>query len=535
MNVLIINLSRFGDILQTQAAVNGLAAQGHRVGILCLDNFAPAVDLLENVDYVAVLPGGRLLAGLEEDWRTCAAGLQAFFDQWRCEFPADAILNLTASLSARVLSRALAGASLPILPILGFGLDEFGFGVNGNVWASFLQGSTLRRLCSPYNLVDVFREVCGVGDGPAVHRLRRPEARLVAAMRQRIKHDAPEECAGFVAFQLGASEERRQWPVEYFAELAGRLWDEQRLCPILVGAAAEKRLAQSYALAARSPFIDCIAQTSLPELGALLVNTRLLATNDTGTMHLAAGLGLPVLAIFLATAQPWDTGPYLADSCCLEPKLSCHPCAFGKACPDKEHCRTHISPAAAAELALARLDAGEWRPGERAVREARVWLSRTDADGWMGLRCLSGDDGEDRTLWLALQRAGYRHILDELGGRQPVHSMPDLPRHKLSAAFAAPILASLRQAGALLHLMGEQGALLERMPDRQTGQRLLNSASRLGALLDQCEALNTLGYLWLVLTQERGDSLTSLVQCTAALRRGIQYWQELIARNSYVA
>jgi ADP-heptose:LPS heptosyltransferase len=499
---------------------------------LCLDNFAPAAALLENTAYVAVLPGGRLLANLEADWSRSVAGLQELIEQWQREFPADAILNLTATLSARVLARALAGTSLPVR---GFGLDELGFGVNSNVWTSLLQGSSLRRLCSPYNLVDVFREVCEVGAIPAVNRLRRPEESLVAAMREKLARLAPEGCADFVAFQLGTSEERRQWPVEYFAELAGRLWSEKRLCPVLVGAGSEKKLAASYAQAARSPFIDCIAQTSLPELGALLVNTRLLATNDTGTMHLAAGLGLPILAIFLATAQPWDTGPYLAGSCCLEPRLSCHTCAFGKACPDNERCRTHISPSGVAELALARLDAGEWTPGERAVREARIWLSRTDADGCMGLRCLSGDDAEDRTLWVALQRKGYRHILDELNGQRPVTVAPDIPRHKISAAFTAPILASLRQADALLHLMGEQSALLERMPDQQTGQRLLNSASRLGTLLEQCEALNALGYLWLVLTQERGGSLTTLLECTAALQRGIQYWQDVIEINSYTA
>jgi len=532
MNVLIINLTRFGDILQTQAAINGLAAQGHRVGVLCLDNFAPATVLLENVAYVAVLPGGRLLAHLEADWRKGAAELEKFFVQWRREFPADAVLNLTASLSARVLARALAGASLPVW---GFGLDEFGFGVNSNVWTSFLQGSTLRRLCSPYNLTDVFREVCGVGAIPAVSRLRRPEGGLIAAMGETLRHSAPEGCGDFVAFQLGASEERRQWPIEYFAELAGSLWDAQRLCPVLVGAGSEEKLAQNYAGAARTPFINRIAQTSLPELGALLANTRLLVTNDTGTMHLAAGLGLPVLAIFLATAQPWDTGPYLAGSCSLEPRLSCHPCAFGKACPDKERCRMHISPAAVAELALTRLGAGEWRPSVRAVNEARIWLSEPDADGCMGLRCLSGDDGEDRTLWIALQRKGYRHILDELDGHTPASRAPDAPGHKLSAAFALPILESLRQAGALLHLMGEQGALLERMPDHQAGQRILNSASRLSSLLEQCAALNTLGYLWRVLMHERGGSLTSIVRCTAALRRGMQYWQELIEKSSHMA
>ena len=532
MNVLIINLTRFGDILQTQAAINGLAAQGHRVGVLCLDNFAPAVALLENVAYTAILPGGRLLAHLEADWRTSAAELQTCFDSWRREFPPDAVLNLTASLSARVLARALAGTSLPIW---GFGLDALGFGVNSNVWTSFLQGSSLRRLGCPYNLTDVFREVCGVGGIPAVNRLRRPEEGILAVMGEKLLRSAPEGCAGFIAFQPGASEERRQWPVEYFAELAGRLWDEQGLCPVLVGAASEKALARNYAQVARSPFIDCIAETTLPELSALLVNTRLLVTNDTGTMHLAAGLEVPILAIFLATAQPWDTGPYLAGSCCLEPRLACHPCAFGKACPDKERCRTHISPAAAAELALTRLSAGEWMPGERAVMEARIWLSRRDAEGCMGLRCLSGDDGEDRTLWIALQRQGYRHILDELEGQRPANATPDMPRHKLSAAFAAPVLESLRQCAALLHLMGEQGALLERMPDQRAGQRFLNNASRLSSLLDQCDALNALGYLWFVLMQERGGSLTSLLQCAAALRRGVQYFHELIEKNSYMA
>jgi hypothetical protein len=80
--------------------------------------------------------------------------------------------------------------------------------------------------------------------------------------------------------------------------------------------------------------------------------------------------------------------------------------------------------------------------------------------------------------------------------------------------------------------MGEQGALLERMPDQHRGQRLLSSASRLNSLLEQCEALNTLGYLWFVLVQDRGDSLASLLACTTALQRGIKYWQDLIEINS---
>lgn len=523
MNILVVNLTRFGDILQSQAALSGLAAQGHTTAVLCLDNFAPAARLLDNVEHVAVLPGGRLLTALDEDWRGGAGQLHLLVREWRRAFRADAVLNLTPTLSGRVLARLLAGGELPIQ---GFGLDEFGFGVNGNIWTSFLQASTLRRLSCPFNLVDVFRRVCGVGEIPAAHRLREPDPDLRARMGEELERAAPAGRTGFVAFQLGASETRRQWPVEYFAALGDRLWKERRVCPVLLGSPAEARAAEEYARAASAPFVNRIGATSLPELAALLPAARLLVTNDTGTMHLAAGLGVPVLAIFLATAQAWDTGPYLEGSCCLEPDLPCHPCAFGSACPENEKCRRRISAETAGELALSRLDAGVWTPGERARAEARIWLSRMPADGHMGLVCLSGHEEQDRSLWIALQREAYRHILDGTPWEAGPRAFPPASARTFSRQFSAPVLETLGRAEALLQLMGEQGALLERMPGARTGRRLLDSAMRLRLLLDECVPLNTLGYLWFVLMQERGGSLPSLLECAASLRDGIRHWRE---------
>ena len=46
MNILLINLTRFGDLLQSRALVHDLAVQGHRVGMVCLENFAEAARLL---------------------------------------------------------------------------------------------------------------------------------------------------------------------------------------------------------------------------------------------------------------------------------------------------------------------------------------------------------------------------------------------------------------------------------------------------------------------------------------------------------
>jgi ADP-heptose:LPS heptosyltransferase len=71
MNLLLVNLTRFGDLLQTQPVVHGLRAQGHRVGLVCLENFAGAAALLEGVDHVAALPGSALLAGRQAARSLC--------------------------------------------------------------------------------------------------------------------------------------------------------------------------------------------------------------------------------------------------------------------------------------------------------------------------------------------------------------------------------------------------------------------------------------------------------------------------------
>ena len=46
----LINLTRFGDLLQTQPVIHAFHKQGDNVSLICLENFAPAAELLEGVD-----------------------------------------------------------------------------------------------------------------------------------------------------------------------------------------------------------------------------------------------------------------------------------------------------------------------------------------------------------------------------------------------------------------------------------------------------------------------------------------------------
>lgn len=536
-DVLLLNLTRFGDLLQSQPLIQDLHDSGHRVGLVCLDNFAAALPLLRHVDAAWPLPGAKLMAALDRHWQTAAAALLDLARRIREEARPSRVVNLTPSLPGRLLAKLLAPSPEAVL---GFGLDAEGFGVNRGIWSSFLSGATLRRLNAPFNLVDMFRMVgaplCapGIAARPGLFSLQTPPAEALAHVDALLAEpeNPPEggRVQGFVALQLGASEARRQWPTAYFAALGDRLWHEAGLCPVLLGAPAESPLAQEYAARARAPFINAVGRTNIPQLAALLTRTRLLATNDTGTMHLAAGLGLPCLAFFLATAQPWDTGPYLPGCCCLEPALACHPCPYNQACPHDQACLARISPRRAGDLILARLESGDWQAGlsPELCREARVWLTETDELGFARVRSLSGHEREDRSLWLNRQRLFWRHILDDLEstadgahGRtaRAEARTPDAPCSPVFAARVAPVLD---QAARLLDMLAEQGRLTGKSP--RAGQLFLLNCERLQNLLDACPPLASLGYFWRELRQARGGRMDELLRFVGLLAGHLRRW-----------
>ena len=176
-DVLLLNLTRFGDLLQSQPLIQDLHDSGHQVGLVCLDNFAAALPLLRHVDAAWPLPGAKLMAALDRDWRTAAAQLLDLARRIRREAAPRHVVNLTPTLPARLLSKLLAPTPEAVL---GFGLDPEGFGVNQGVWSSFLSGATLRRLNAPFNLVDMFRMVGaplfapGIAGRPGRFSLRTP-------------------------------------------------------------------------------------------------------------------------------------------------------------------------------------------------------------------------------------------------------------------------------------------------------------------------------------------------------------------------
>ncbi|MBV9659448.1 MAG: lipopolysaccharide heptosyltransferase II [Verrucomicrobia bacterium] len=164
----------------------------------------------------------------------------------------------------------------------------------------------------------------------------------------------------------------KRWPAARFAEAARRVAAAQPCEWVLLGTAADAPLGEeiSRALAeprdadetggVPAPCENLIGKTSLAGLIETLRGCALLLTNDTGTMHLAAWLGVPVVAIFGST-EPRLTAPVSSAGQSqvrvLRRQVACSPC-FLRECPLDLRCMTAISPADAAaavmEVAAAR-------------------------------------------------------------------------------------------------------------------------------------------------------------------------------------
>jgi heptosyltransferase-2 len=130
------------------------------------------------------------------------------------------------------------------------------------------------------------------------------------------------------------------WPAERYAALADRLIAEGDADVILFGAAAERAVAQRIAAGMQHRPIVLVGETSIGELPALLSLCHLFIGNDSGAMHVAAAVGLPVVGIF-GPSDPAGTAPLTPRFRLVRQPVSCSPC-FLRHCPVDHRCMTRI-------------------------------------------------------------------------------------------------------------------------------------------------------------------------------------------------
>jgi heptosyltransferase-2 len=133
----------------------------------------------------------------------------------------------------------------------------------------------------------------------------------------------------------------KRWPAERFAAAADDLADRWGARVLLVGSGKEGAVLEAVARAMRHEPIRLEGRTDLSTLTAVLRRSRLVLTNDTGTMHLAAAVSTPIVAVFGPTDAE-ATGPYGSGARLVREPVPCSPCLL-RECPIDHRCMTGVT------------------------------------------------------------------------------------------------------------------------------------------------------------------------------------------------
>ncbi len=136
----------------------------------------------------------------------------------------------------------------------------------------------------------------------------------------------------------------KRWLPERFGELADRVIGALNADVLIFGSAAERPLAEGIASTMKHTPAIAAGETSLRQLLALMARCRLIVANDSGPMHLAAALGVPLVAIFGSTDER-ATGPVGARVRIVKRDVECSPCGR-RVCPIDFRCMRDLSVAA---------------------------------------------------------------------------------------------------------------------------------------------------------------------------------------------
>jgi heptosyltransferase II len=148
----------------------------------------------------------------------------------------------------------------------------------------------------------------------------------------------------------------KRWPPDRMAALAVRLTRERNAACVLVGAAADREAGREIE-SAMPPDVrvaTLIGRTALRLLIGILAHVHGFVSNDSGAMHLAAGVGVPVTALFGPTDER-VTAP-IGDHDVLIHQVFCRPCML-RDCPIDHRCMKGIPVAAAFDAVNRRLEA----------------------------------------------------------------------------------------------------------------------------------------------------------------------------------
>lgn len=311
--VLVVQLARFGDLIQTRRLIRSLLAESP-VHLLVDGGLTELARLLYPEVTVHGIPAHASGAG----------------DVWaRIRRDVDV---LAGTGFRRVYSLNFSGLSFALATLFDPETVR-GYRVRAgqrlaDFWPSQLMRWSARRAEAGINLVDAWGLYAPAPLSPA-------EVNPAAVAR-----------GGGLGVVMSGQNARRSLPPEILAPMVRAARNRTNGPVHLFGTARDRRAARELASllpqSLRREVHDLTGGTDWPGLLEAVRGLDLLLSPDTGTAHLAAYLGVPVLGFFLSSAWCHETGPYGAGHLAVQAVCGCAPCLETRPCPASLMCRAPL-------------------------------------------------------------------------------------------------------------------------------------------------------------------------------------------------
>ena len=476
--VLILNMTRMGDLVQMGALLARLQEEWPGVAIdLIVDRqFAAVASLLSGLREIIVYDFHALI----DDSRAAVKNVAALYQDvasWArplADRRYDRIINLTFNRPSALLSSYIGAPD-----IRGARSAWDGQSVIDNHWMAYFTDMHHFRSMNRFNLVDVY----ALG-GSGVGTFAPLSVTVTAAAQdwaQRYLFTAAGGTKEWIAVQAGASDIMKAWRPEYFGRTLAHVSSQWAGGFVLIGTPAEQetiaQVLQAYrAAGGQRPVLNAAGRTTLEQLVGLLAECRLLLTNDTGPMHLAVGVGVPVIDLSVGHVDFRETGPYGPGHWVIQPELDCAPCGFDQVCAHQT-CKDRLPVRMVGDAVLHVLGK---RPAPQPAPGYRIYQSTVDEDQLGSFRLIGQADSSDTEWFSRFWRRYWYESLTQTVSRIPLastgpsnlqaavrHLSGMIPQVETLCREADAIVRATVQipqsAGNLQALQREQTALRERV------------------------------------------------------------------------
>lgn len=350
-DILVIQLARFGDFLQTTPLLQGLKAEdrSNRVSVLIDPANTVVAEKSGCVDEIITVSVNQLSNSVGESgdvfekYQLLDAACQELSSRYF-----DLVINLNYFKAAAVLSR-VPGAG----KVLGYTVNQGGAMIKSS-WFVFFNNMVKYRMLSPFNLVDYFYYL--YFDRPASKKISFQVSRAdEAAAAQLFSGQALGTGQKLIVVHPGTRNEKRSWPISFYSALIDRYLEQDDIEVVLTGSSEDRclvaKILDSVCSHKRASVHNLSGKASLPVMAAILKRADMLLCADTGILHLAAAMNTRILALFIGPASVYSTGPYCEGAVILQTATSCSACIENMPC-DTLRCRNLILPEKVFELSL---------------------------------------------------------------------------------------------------------------------------------------------------------------------------------------